>query len=198
VSDSPDNDIGDIRFRAMQTGTVYDRNDPKNLGRVKITIPGLADGPSTGWALPLGLGGGAPQRGLKFVPALGAEVAVFFKGGDPDAPYYLSSNWGVPNGTTEMPTDATGLSSTDAPDVHCIETARYKITIDDRADSPGMRFVDKNSGDTIVFDGSSKTGPGILIKGTASVFIQTDGAFIVESSMVVINGRTLAEGSTQI
>jgi hypothetical protein len=198
VSDEDhENDLGDVRYRMMQIGTVVDRLDPLGLGCVKVRIPGLCDGPSTGWAFPLGSpGGGGKQVGLKFVPQLNAEVAVFFKGGDPDRPYYMPANWG----TGEMLTDAAAAPPEQAPDVHCIETTRYKITIDDRTSdleptAPSLTITDKISGDMIQFDDSTATGPGILIKATAGLVVQCDGVFAVTALRVVMNGRVMAEGS---
>jgi len=193
-----ENEHGDIRYFAMHVGEVVDRNDPKGLARVRVRVPGLMDdaGP---WAWPLGMpGGGAPQRGLKMVPRLHAEVAVLFKGGDPDQPYYLPAQWGAPGGNSEMPTDVLGLAADEAPDVDCLETERYSITIDNRPGHEGLRIKDKKAGDMIEFDGTSATGPGISIFGNAAVYIKTNGQFIVDALSIVLNSRKVVDGPHNI
>ncbi len=193
-----ENEHGDVRYFAMYVGVVLDRNDPEVLGRVRVRVPGLMDdgGP---WAWPLGMpGGGGPQLGFKMVPRLGAEVAVFFKGGDPDAPYYLPAQWGAPGGSSEMPTDCKDLLPGESPDVDCFETERYSILFDNRPGHETLRIKDKKAGDMIEMDGTSATGPGITIFGSAAVYIKTDGAFVVDASSAVINGRKLTDGPQNI
>lgn len=195
---SHENDAADDRFKSLQVGEVVDRNDPEGLGRVRVRIPGLMDdaGP---WAWPLGMpGGGTAQRGMKFVPRLHAEVAVFFKGGDPDVPYYMPAQWGAPGGVSEMPTDAAKLPPDEAPDVDCIETEHYKVTIDNRPGHEALRLVDKVSGDMIEMDGTTATGPGITIFGNAAVYIKSNGAFVVDALSAVINNRKVVDGAHNI
>jgi hypothetical protein len=193
-----ENEFGDVRYFGMQVGEVVDRNDPKVLGRVRVRIPGIMDdaGP---WAWPLGMpGGGVGQRGLKMVPRLHAEVAVFFQGGDPDVPYYLPAQWGAPGGASEMPTDCKDLPASESPDVDCLETERYSITIDNRPGHETLRLKDKVAGDMIEMDGTSATGPGITIFGNAAVYIKSNGAFVVDALSAVINGRKVCDGPQNI
>jgi hypothetical protein len=193
-----ENEHGDVRFFAMHVGEVVDRNDPEILGRVRVRVPGLMDdaGP---WAWPLGMpGGGKGQRGFKMVPRLNAEVAVFFKGGDPDAPYYIAAQWGKPGGQSELPTDAKDLAADESPDVDVLETERYMVTIDNRHGHETLRLKDKASGDMIEMDGTSATGPGITIFGNAAVYIKSNGAFVVDALSAVINGRKIVDGAQNI
>jgi hypothetical protein len=198
-----EDDFGGLKYYAMQTGFVSDRADPEGFARVKVVIPGLCDQPSTGWAWPMGsLGGGSAQRGSKSVPQVGAEVCVFFKGGDTDSPYYIPANWGAPGGVSELPgattQNALGTSNAD-PDVHVIfESSRYILYVDERPASPGLYITDKVSGDSIYFDGSSTTGPGIGITATAAVYFNIYGAFIVDASKAQINGRNVSDGPQSI
>ena len=72
-----ENPMGDARFFAVYEGTVFDRADPKKVGRVRVEIPGLMDNPASGWAWPIGMpGGGTAQQGMKWIPKVGAEVVV--------------------------------------------------------------------------------------------------------------------------
>ena len=195
-----ENDHGDIRYFAMYVGTVVSAADPQALGRVRVTIPGLLEGQS-GWCFPMRMpGGGGKGVGMKMVPRSGAEVAVFFKGGDPDCPYYMPAQWGMPGGASEapicgenFPTSSTGVTE-GAEKIDVIETEKYIITIDNRDGSETLRLKDKKNGDMIEMDGTAATGPGITIYGTAAVYIKSDGAFVVDALSCTINGRTMSDG----
>jgi uncharacterized protein involved in type VI secretion and phage assembly len=189
-----ENDAGDVRFYAMYVGEVVDRSDPEGLGRVRVRIPGLVEdaGP---WAWPLGSpGGGIKQRGLKMVPRLHAEVAVFFHGGNPDVPYYMPAQWG----TGEMLTDPAAVPTAEMPDVDSLETERYAITIDNRPGHETLRLKDKSTGDMIEMDGTSATGPGITIQGSAAILLKSSGAVVIDATSVVIMGRKVTDGSQNI
>jgi hypothetical protein len=186
----------------MYVGTVVSAADPQGLGRVRVTIPGLLEGQS-GWCFPMGMpGGGGKGVGMKMVPRANAEVCVFFKGGDPDCPYYMPAQWGAPGGASEVPiagenfpTSTTGAGPGDTPEiVDVIETEQYIITIDNRPATKSLRFKDKVSGDMIEMDGTAKTGPGISIYGTAAVYIKSDGAVVIDALSCTINGRVVSDG----
>lgn len=189
-----ENDLGDIRYYAMQTGVVVDRNDPKKLGRVRVRIPGLCE-PYSGWAWPVGTsGGGSAKRGLKYVPQVGAEVSLWFRGGDPDQPYYAAGHWGEPGGQSEIPTDAAGVDKSE--DVHTLEFDRYAITIDERdPKAQSLIIKDKVSGDSIEFDGKA---PGIVITATAALVIDVMGICSIDASTLILNGRKVSDGSSNI
>lgn len=132
----------DPLYSVMHMGTVADRSDPEKLGRVRLIVPGIfqATAPSP-WAWPLGtLKGGSAQRGAFFVPEKGADVAVFFKMGDPEQPHYLAGHWGKPDGTSEIPTSTVG-----DPDVGAIETKNFLIVFDDRSGSEQLLIKDKTN-----------------------------------------------------
>jgi hypothetical protein len=185
-----ENDLGDIRYGFMHVGVIMQRGDPLGIGRVQVTIPGFLD--QTGWAFPMGApGGGTKSRGFFFVPKMGSEVCVFFKGGDPDSPYFIPGNWG----SGEAPSDVNGANG---EDVIAIETDLWKVLIDDRPASAFLRLSNKASGDMIEFDGTAATGPGITIKASAALYIQCDGQFVVDASSAVINGRKITDGIAPI
>jgi uncharacterized protein involved in type VI secretion and phage assembly len=189
---------GSLSYDTPQIGVVVERSDPQALGRIKARIPGLCE-PSTAWAFPLGApGGGSAQRGLKWVPALGAEVVIIFIGADPDRPYYMAAQWGAPSGKSEIPADAASLPAGQAEDVHSMEFARYAITVDERQGNESLIIKDKVSGDSIEWDGRAASGPGMVIKASAALIIQVDGVFAVESTMISLNGRKLSDGAEDI
>ena len=187
-----ENETGDVRYRYPQIGVVYERKDPLKLGRVKARIPGLME-PESPWMFPLGFpGGGGNQRGFKWVPPVGAEVMVLFKGGDPNAPYYLPAHYGMPDGKTEVPTDA---NTSGSEDVHALETDRFAVTFDDRKGKEALVIKDKKTGDAIEFDGVQL---GIHITATTALVIDVKGLIAINAATVIINGRKVGEGGTQI
>ncbi len=87
-----DIEMQDTRLLGMRIGYVTNRNDPEQLGRVRVCIPGLIE-PHSAWAWPLGTcGGGSKDHGFFAVPELGAEIAVFFNQGNIDKLFGISSD----------------------------------------------------------------------------------------------------------
>lgn len=207
MNDDHENDHGDIRYKFLQIGVVVAANDPLGLSRVRVRIPGLIETQS-GWCFPLGApGGGLKGIGLKITPRVGAEVGILFKGGDPDCPYYLPAQWGAPGGAAETPVmgenfpdsptgDPAGTAGDEVCDV--FENEQYIITSDTRLASKVLRIRDKINGDMIEMDGTSKTGPGITIYGTAAVYLKSDGAIVLDGLSCTINGRTVTPSSNPI
>ena len=182
-----DFDVPDQRLLGLHIGHVVDRADPLKLGRVRIRIPGLIQDASA-WAFPLGtLGGGSDRRGFFAVPEKDAEVGVLFQEGDVERPYYLAGHWGMPGGSTEIPSAAQGLSRAETPQIRVLETRRFLLVFDDRAGHETLRIEDKASGGAqIEFDG---TALGMTIKGTSALILKADGLINIEGTTVVINGR---------
>jgi hypothetical protein len=172
-----DLDQPDRPIYGLQIGVVVDRNDPESLGRVRVRIPGLIE-PASPWAWPLGApGGGSKSRGLWDIPNLGAEIGIFFKGGDPDQPYYMPANWGL----GEVPSE----SEDGDPDVRTWETDEFAITIDDRPASKNLVLKDKSSGNEIKIDGITRS---ISLDATTEVSINATGIVRIDGLLVLING----------
>jgi hypothetical protein len=206
--------MGDNRFFAMYIGVVVDRADPKRLGRVRVRIPGVIE-PKSAWAWPLGsAGGGGKRLGGKRVPPLGAEVAVFFNQGDPDAPWYLTAQWGlVPNENGEPVTEIPGgnydpddwdkpeserreLTAEEAADVHVDETRDFVIVVDERQDKARYYIQHKLSGDALEYDYPS--GGGWTLKSTTLLRLVADGLVSIEGSSIQINGRNVLDSPDPI
>ena len=179
-----DDDIGvhDTRLLGLYVGYVTERNDPEQLGRVRVCIPGVIE-PHSSWAWPLGTcGGGFKDYGFFSVPVKGAEVAVFFNQGDVDEPYYLSAHWGKPDGQSEVPEEARKTP----PDCRVIATPTFRIQLDESKDSHKLALTNKKTGDHLVFDADTNT---ITLQGTTSVTIRAVGAIRLEAAQVTIAGR---------
>lgn len=71
----------------VTTAVVSNLKDPDRLGRVKVSLPALADGYESWWARPVQLGAGA-DRGTSWLPEVDDEVLVVF-GEGMDEPYVV-------------------------------------------------------------------------------------------------------------
>jgi len=124
---------------------VTQRNDPEGLGRVRVCIPGTVE-PESAWAWPLGtVGGGSRDQGWFAVPEVGAEVGVFFRAGDVDAPHYICAHWGKPNGRSEVPREAQRV----APDNRVFSTTTFRIECDEAAGGRRLQLTNTKTGEYV-------------------------------------------------
>lgn len=177
----PDNPDFDPRFLGIHEGPVVDRNDPEKLGRVKVRIPGLVE-PATPWAWPVGApGGGTKDRGFWWIPDEGSEVAVWFKGGDPDQPRYMPAMWG----TGEPPEPSGG-----DPEKIALAFGPYDFVVD--RTTKGLLIVDRADPENkIEFDGVTKA---IEISSKVGVNIKSTGQVDIQGLVVSINGVPAGTG----
>lgn len=204
---APLHEPDDFAILGMNIGEVIDVNDPKGIGRVRVTIPGLVE--QSSWARPLGtLIGFTPQRGGFFVPNVGATVAVWFHHGDIDSPYYLAGAPGaaVPNVGEEVPAFVKNEPKEDRPKLRVIETDFFVIAIDDRpvaADANGVPDLDANLASprqrlVIQFKGTPDTPSedgenmieidgatrGITVHGVAGVRLASTGIIELDANQI--------------
>jgi len=145
------------RLAGIEVGTVIARDDPDGLGRVRVRVPGIVGGESPNWAEPYGgTGGGSAQRGTFDPPAVGANVGVFFRRGDPDFPCYICGPHGAPGGTTDVPTD--GEVEGDDRQNAVLEDEEWLIQRDSRSAAVPQRWrvQHKSTGAEIVIDSAGK------------------------------------------
>ena len=174
----------DTRHYGMYVGYVTDRKDPEGLGRVRVCVPGLLE-PHSAWAWPLGtVGGGSKNRGFFAVPEEGAEVAVFFNQGDVDAPYFLSAQWGKPNGESEVPEEA----QKDPPDNRVLATETFRVELDESKGARKLRLTNRKTGDFLLFDAEENS---ITLQGTTSITIKAEGAIALDAPHITIRGRVI-------
>lgn len=205
-----ENPTGEGVFYAVYEGVVHDREDPKQVGRVRVEIPGLMDNPASGWCWPIGTGGGSKGAGWKRVPKLGAEVVVWFKQGDPDCGRYMASLWGddtkdgneVPGNNQKITADILSgdltteeLDKTQSPDVHTFETDDFLVYIDERDGSRGLYLQHKKTRDFIEYDGEAF---GWQIKATSAFIIDVDGLFSVTAGQIQLNNRVVRTTTEKI
>ena len=87
----------------LVTATVIGVDDPDNLGRIRVEIPGEPGHSETAWA-PVAAPMAGKDRGFFFAPELENEVVIGFFGGHSNQPVILGYTWnGVDNPPTSHP-----------------------------------------------------------------------------------------------
>ncbi|MGW6449143.1 VgrG-related protein [Lentzea sp. NPDC055074] len=89
----------DKPLNGLVPAIVTNAKDPKQLGRVQVKFPWLANDFTSVWARTVQQGAG-PGRGTVVLPEVGDEVLVGFEHGEFDAPYVLG---GLHNGKDQPP-----------------------------------------------------------------------------------------------
>jgi len=101
-------------FHGIHAGVVEYNQDPAQIGRVKIRIPGVTgnavDFPTAllPWAWPCFPFGGGFNYGGIMVPPVGSSVWVMFAGGNPYQPVWIGSFYGLPSQAKKMIRDQKG------------------------------------------------------------------------------------------
>ena len=95
MSDGSGSDTGSgmARYFGKYRGRVVDRNDPRQLGRLRANVPEVLGGQNSGWALPCTPYAG-PDQGLFTVPPVDSGVWIEFEAGDPSRPIWSGCWWG--------------------------------------------------------------------------------------------------------
>ena len=81
------------QFFGKYRGKVESNVDPKQLGRVQVSVPAVLGDGRLSWAMPCSPYAG-PQVGFFFVPPIGGNIWVEFEAGDPDYPIWSGCFWG--------------------------------------------------------------------------------------------------------
>ena len=174
----------DTRLLGLHVGFVTKRDDPEQLGRVKVCVPGVLE-PESAWAWPLGTGGGGSRdRGLLAIPEVGAEVGVFFNQGDMQAPYYLAGHWGKPGGASEVPEEA----RRSPPDNRVLATETFRVELDESDGARKLKLTNRKTGDHLVFDAEENT---VTLEATTSLTLRATGAIALEGTHITIRGRVV-------
>lgn len=202
TGDFEDERFPDTRYYTIMEGTVIDNADPRGLGRVRVTVPGLIEAPGSAWALPAGMGGGKAQRGKYDVPEKDAAVYVFFLGGDVDKPRYFTGHFGAPGGEADTPTSAKDAYAEDGPEgavkVKTWETEKFAITFDDRDEKSRFFLYAKNQGQELIegtalmieFDNEQGT---CAISAPAGIVLRSLGIIDIDGLVVNLKGRKVLD-----
>lgn len=180
----------------MQLGETVDNADPLRLGRIRVRIAGLIDDQSA-WALPLNFAGhryDVPNTKANYAAMTppqdrpGDDVAVFFRDGDIDQPWYLPAHGGMPDGVTpEVPEPVKTMTPADAPKVKALEFGQWLIVADDRDATRGLRITEKKSNEVLFeYDGVNQ---GLRIHGLCDLVLSSDGKVTVTTPLCEVMGR---------
>jgi uncharacterized protein involved in type VI secretion and phage assembly len=156
-------------------GIVINLEDPENLGRVQLNLPGLVE--VSNWARVAAPMAG-PGRGFQFMPEIGDEVLVAFQNGDIQYPYILGYLW---NGEERPPSEDPQLRLMRSKNGH--EIAIYDPEID-QGDKGYIQLKDAH-GNLIRLANAS-----IKISCVGTIEINAPNIFINER-IVTITGRAI-------
>ena len=139
------------KYWGKYRGLVVDRDDPEQLGRLKLKVPSVLGDAVTGWAWPALPYAGA-NLGFFFVPQNGDLVWVEFVEGELEHPLWSGGSWGKPGGTSEIPDEAKG----NYPDTQVLRTkSGHVIILDDKDGQEQITIRDKaGSSITLKQDGT--------------------------------------------
>lgn len=153
------------RLFGKYLGTVVERNDPDQLGRLRLRVPSVFGDAITGWAWPASPFAGAGY-GFLFVPRVDDLVWVEFAEGDRDYPLWTGCAWAKPKDKTEIPEDARD----GYPDQHVLRTPSGSVLIFDDSAGHEKIVVRAKSGCDITID----PGAGTITVKAGTVLIQDD------------------------
>ena len=192
----------------LAVGIVTDNNDPDGMARVRVRLPGQAEGHTSYWArsaMPMAGSG----RGTYFLPEIDDEVLVGAENGDPSHLYVLGMLW---SGADAPPTtNADGKNNerlirsrsgheirfnddTSAPEIEVALEDGKRLLLDQDGitaeDGKGNVIKIVSSSGEIEVTGNQKLSfkaPTIAIEASASMDIKSSGTLTLKGSMVLIN-----------
>lgn len=190
-------------------GVVVDNEDPLNMGRVLWKREGLYEPHHPEWASPLGWpGGGGQTYGSRYPTPVGAQVAILFEHGDPEAPAcFLPGPYGLngSGGSLTWPEldqelvlkSANGVADASPLEVAVIwedDTFRAFVVNKSTAGEEDKRFVliEKTTGSGIVLnatDGDSGKSITLTLSANTGISIQANGVIDIQGTSVQIQGR---------
>jgi phage baseplate assembly protein V len=199
----------DDRFFGVTIGVVTNNKDPDGLGRVKTSLPWMADQVETDWARVVTPMAGS-GRGLYFLPEVNDEVLVAFEHGNPDTPYVLGGLWNgkdkPPESNSDGKNDRRAIRSRSGNVIRLSDTAGdAKIEIIDSSGKNTIVISAKDNSITITADGDvtvqsnngklKLSGKGVEITSTSTVKIEASqsadlkasGQLNIKGSVVNIN-----------
>jgi uncharacterized protein involved in type VI secretion and phage assembly len=149
-------------------GIVADRNDPEQLGRVKVRVPSLLADVVTGWAWPAAPFAGA-GIGLLAVPHEGDLVWVEFLEGELEHPIWSGGSWAQPGGQSEIPEEARDSY----PDQVVLRTASGNVVVLTDAQGSEKITIRSATGCEIVLDPNASRvtvqADEVVVRGSAGM-----------------------------
>ena len=198
--------------RGVAVAVVTKNDDPKRMGRVKVTYPWRDAEDESHWAR-LAVPMAGPDRGTYFLPDVGDEVAVGFQGDDIHHPIVVGCLW---NGVDEAPernadgeNDVKTVRSRAGHEVTLDDDETgggvsvttgggHRVSLDDAAGGERIEVSHATNESAVVLDadgsvsitgaaGVSVEAPSIDVKGRGSVNIEADGVLTLKGAIININ-----------
>jgi uncharacterized protein involved in type VI secretion and phage assembly len=169
------------RLWGKYRGVVRDRDDPDQLGRLRVSVPSVLGDEVTGWAWPVSAYAGV-DAGIVFLPQLGDVVWVEFVEGDLDEPVWTGGAWAKPGGRSELPAEAL----VDYPDRAVVKTRAGHV----------LEFSDVGGKERVVI--RLRDGARICLNAADdSVTVSASTVTLHASTVVVENGGTAQRLATE-
>ena len=169
-----------MSVQRIMTGLVVENNDPENLGRVRLVVPALPDGPEL-WARVVSPLAG-PDRGLCFLPEIEDEVLVTFTQGDLSSAYVLGALWGA----KKQPPDDVGEIGND---IKSIKTrSGHLLEFDDTDGFESITIRDYND-NTITIETYIDR---ITIKSHSDIEISADEQMMISADDIIIEAKDIS------
>lgn len=185
-------------------------DDPKGLGRVRACVPGWKEPEFPYWLRPAGWpGAGGVKFGSRYPMEKGAQIAIMFEHGDPDAgAIYLPAIYGSDRKTGQVLGPAAILSdgtSEMTPEQQqervCLwEDEAFTIYVSMHEGDKRLSLHHKPSGSNITMYGTDGDGQSVSIDiySQTSLRLKADGLVDISGSVVQIQDRRVAVGGGEI
>ena len=192
---------GEPRFFAPEFGHVVDDQDPKGLGRVRVSVPAIYPDEGGPWAWPFG--GGGNEDGIWNPPKPGSMVIVLFRGGDPQYPLYSRAHHPQGKEPEVVQLAKSEAVAEDVPvvstQVRTVETRDWDITIDER---PGRRLFrvrakdlgSQNPDGTSLMIELDREAGVLALSAPAGISIKTNGRLSLDGLVADIQDREVIRG----
>ena len=171
-------------------------DDPKQVGRVRLTYPWMAENAVSDWAR-VAAPGASLNAGTVWLPQVGDEVLVAFEHGDTRLPIVVGGLW---NGSDTIPIKYDDKHIDQGKVVYSGWTSRagHKISIWENKDNSAIELITAKEAVKVILDDKNKevrieTTGKLVIDAKQDVEIKAGGSMKLEASgQMTIKGSTVA------
>ncbi len=180
-----------VKHTHQQLGRVTNNDDPKKLGRIKVSFGWMENKAETPW-ISVASPYTSPDAGFYFVPAVKSRVLVGFEDGDVEKPYCIGTLF-----DEDANPDSAWTGNTDKTNakIHAIRTqSGQTIELYDESGGEKIKIYDTDGNNEITLD--SATGE-INIKGTNKIVIESGDKLSLQAKDIEIkadSGITIEAG----
>lgn len=175
----------------VAVGIVTDNEDPKDLGRVKLSFPWRDADDESYWAR-IATEMAGSKYGTYFLPEVDDEVLVAFENGDIHKPFVIGSLWNGKNKPPQKNSDGNNdtreirsrsdhkvaFDDADEGSITIQTSAGNEICIDDSGDSETIMIRDKDEKNSVTID-----------SGKGSVQVDADKEIKLSAKNISLNAK---------